>query len=178
VNLAVAAPVAGRTCPADYIYSPAVFDRPPEIEAETLYVVGGLYGNLAALDTIERLAAGEATPPRIVFNGDFTCLAALREFSLPLGQLTIINNGAAGMPNFSASMFGVVTRIATTRSPHRTLYGRNRDGIHIDALAVHYDQTAFLNRFLVCWPEGTAAHRSYFSRINAGPDFPMAIAVA
>ena len=43
-------------CPADYAYSPGVFDRAPDFEAQTLYVVGGLYGNLAALDAIE--AAG------------------------------------------------------------------------------------------------------------------------
>ena len=50
---------AGRMCPADYRYPPSVFDRPPELAADVLYVVGGLYGNLAALDEIERLAARE-----------------------------------------------------------------------------------------------------------------------
>ena len=38
---------AGRVCPVDYTYSPAVFARAPDLTAETLYVVGGLYGNLA-----------------------------------------------------------------------------------------------------------------------------------
>ena len=36
----------GRTCPVSYRYSARVFDRAPEIVAETLYVVGGLYGNV------------------------------------------------------------------------------------------------------------------------------------
>ena len=63
--------VAGRVCPADYVYSPKVFARLPDFEAETLYVVGGLYGNLAALDAVEQLAAQEMTPVTIVFNGDF-----------------------------------------------------------------------------------------------------------
>jgi hypothetical protein len=58
-------------CPADYRYSPAVFDRAPDFTAETLYVVGGLYGNAEALKEIERLAAAEPRPPAIVFNGDF-----------------------------------------------------------------------------------------------------------
>src|SRR6185312_15099106 len=62
---------SGRFCPADYYYSPAVFARAPEIVAETLYVVGGLYGNESALDAIEALASAEAHEPRIVFNGDF-----------------------------------------------------------------------------------------------------------
>jgi hypothetical protein len=305
-------------CPADYVYQPTAFDREPEIESDTLYVVGGLYGNGAALEAVERMAEAE---PRatVVFNGDFhwfdaepswfseieravarhlalrgnveteiarrgdvgagcgcayppsvsedtvrrsneilddlrlvadteartrlarlpmhlvarvgglrvgivhgdaaslagwrfaqdhldrvrddaaacawldhvrhashidlfasthTCLAALRDFALPSGRLTVVNNGTAGMPNFSHSIFGAFTRIATTRSPHRTLYGLLRDGIHVDALAVHYDRRAFLDRFLARWPEGTPAHQSYFSRISAGPDYPMARALA
>jgi hypothetical protein len=60
----------GRSCPLSYRYSPRVFDRPAEIEAETLYVVGGLYGNVEALRAIEALAADEAVAPAIVFNGD------------------------------------------------------------------------------------------------------------
>src|SRR5262245_29488325 len=60
---------AGRVCPADYRYSPTVFDRAPEFAADVLYVVGGLYGNLAALAEVERLAADEGA--QVVFNGDF-----------------------------------------------------------------------------------------------------------
>ena len=319
MNLAVAAPAAGRICPADYVYPPAVFDRAPEIESDVLYIVGGLYGNLAALDTVARLDAAESSPSTIVFNGDqhwfdadpewfaavergvarhlalrgnveteiarngdigagcgcayppnvgdgvvrrsnailralrasapqetrarlaalpmhlvarvgalrvgivhgdaaslagwrfapenldrarddaatgawldgvrrvsridvfastHTCLAALRDLALPRGRLTVINNGAAGMPNFSASTFGVVTRIAAVRAPRRTLYGIVRDGVRIDAIALHYDQRAFLDRFLARWPAGSPAHQSYFNRIATGPDYPMARAVA
>ena len=82
-----------------------------------------------------------------VFASTHTCLAALRDFDLPSGRLTVINNGAAGMPNFSGSRIGVITRIATTPSPYRTLYGLQRDGVYIDALAVPYDQDAFLGAF-------------------------------
>ena len=113
-----------------------------------------------------------------VFASTHTCLAALRDFALPAGRLTVINNGAAGMPNFSASTFGVISRIATSRSPHRTLYGLLRDDVRIDAIAVHYDRRAFLDRFLARWPQGSSAHQSYFSRIAGGPDYPMTCAVA
>ena len=246
---------AGRVCPRDYTYAPSVFAREPDFAADALYVIGGLYGNLAALSAIERLAESERVPPTLVFNGDFhwfdaepdwfaeverrvaphralrgnvetevarnadigagcgcaypdnvdadvvrrsnailrqlrphatprararlgalpmhlvaqvgdlrigivhgdagalagwrfahdalddpanarwlaemraasqvdvfaathTCLAALRDFDLPPGRLTVINNGAAGMPNFSGSRIGVITRIATTPSPY------------------------------------------------------------
>src|SRR5262249_15145963 len=61
----------GRFCPADYRHSASGFVRREDLRAETLYVVGGLYGNLAALDAIQRLAAAEASPARIAFNGDF-----------------------------------------------------------------------------------------------------------
>jgi hypothetical protein len=302
---------AGRICPRDYTYSPAELARAADFSADTLYVAGGLYGNLAALTAIEKLAAAERAPPDIVFNGDFhwfdaepgwfanvergvaphrllrgnieteiarnedvgagcgcaypdnvdddvvrrsneiltrlraeiapvegaplrdlpmhlvaqvgalrvgivhgdacslagwrfghdaldaahhrpwlddvagaarvdvfacthTCLAALRDFQLAAGRLTVINNGAAGMPNFSGSRFGLVTRIAKSPSPHAPLYGITRDGVHIDAIAVEYDHHAFLDRFLKRWPEGSSAHASYFRRIVDGPDYSIA----
>ena len=306
---------AGRVCPRDYTYAPTVFARGPDFAAETLYVIGGLYGNLPALEQIESLATRERTAPTFVYNGDFhwfdadpgwfaeiegavtphralrgnvefevarnadvgvgcgcaypesvdadvvnrsniilrqlrphatphararlgalpmhlvanvgdlrigivhgdaaalagwrfahdalddpanmhwladiraasqidvfasthTCLAALRDFERVPGRLTVINNGAAGMPNFSGTRFGVVTRIATTPSPHATLYGLQRDGLFIDALAVHYDEDAFLARFLARWPQGSAAYLSYFSRIVEGPDYSISRATS
>lgn len=63
--------IAGRSCPLGYGYSPEVFMRPPELLASTLYVIGGLYGNPFALDTVEALASHEAEAPQMVFNGDF-----------------------------------------------------------------------------------------------------------
>ena len=41
--------IAGRSCPPSYGYSPRVLARAAEIDAEVLYVIGGLYGNLLAL---------------------------------------------------------------------------------------------------------------------------------
>ncbi len=302
---------AGRTCPADYRYPASVFDRPAELTADVLYVVGGLYGNLAALAEIERLAAAEHAS--IVFNGDFhwfdaepdwfaevarrvarhrairgnveteiargadvgagcgcaypasveedtvrrsneilidlrrtavtlpgvaarlgelpmhlladvgglrigivhgdatalagwsfahdaldqastsalieairrashidvfasthTCLAALRDFVVPAGRTTVINNGAAGMPNFKDSRIGLITRISRAPSPHAPLYGLMRDGVHIDAIPVAYDHARFLTRFLARWPAGSAAHISYFQRISSGPAHEIA----
>jgi hypothetical protein len=300
---------AGRMCPRDYRYAASVFDRPAEFAAEVVYVVGGLYGNLAALDAVEALAARERASATIVFNGDFhwfdadpdwfaeierrtarhqairgnveteiargrdigagcgcaypasvddaaversnrildqlratarvvpgagrrlsalvmhrvarvgdlkvgivhgdatslagwgfahdalddpaalpwldevhrlsrvdifasthTCLAALRDFELTGGRLSIINNGAAGMPNFCGTRFGLVTRIATRPPPVPALYGITRRNVHIDAIALRYDDDAFLDRFLARWPEGSPAHASYFRRIDVGPE--------
>jgi hypothetical protein len=61
---------AGRVCPIDYWYGPAVFTRPPEIEADALYVAGGVYGNLPALEAAEAMALAEPGA-RLVLNGDF-----------------------------------------------------------------------------------------------------------
>lgn len=78
------------------------------------------------------------------------------------------------MPNFTAMLFGVVTRIAVTASPHQPLYGILHGRVWVDALALPYDTQAFLQRFLQRWPPGSAAHRSYFHRIVAGPDACLA----
>jgi hypothetical protein len=299
----------GRINPQDYSYTPSCFDRRPDLGTEVLYVVGGVYGNLAALDALDALLAAETAPTTVVFNGDFhwfdaqpgwfmdveerlrshrrirgnvetelarvddvgagcgcayppsvdddtvrrsnlilealqativglegvrerlsalpphlvaevagirvgivhgdatslagwgfdgsalddptrrawlaeigrasridvfasthTCTAALRTLRLPSGPLTVINNGAAGMPNFAATPFGVLSRIAASASPHRPLYGVAHGRVRVDAIALPYDVQAFLQRFLRRWPPGSAAHRSYFRRIVAGPD--------
>ena len=61
----------GRSCPLSYRYPARVFDRAPEIETETLYLIGGLYGNREALAAILTMAEHEPGPVTLVFNGDF-----------------------------------------------------------------------------------------------------------
>lgn len=62
---------AGRVCPLHYRYGAGALARAPEQLADTLYVVGGLYGNVFALDALEALIGAEAGPVEVVFNGDF-----------------------------------------------------------------------------------------------------------
>jgi hypothetical protein len=121
-----------------------------------------------ALDAIHRAARVD------MFASTHTCLAALRDFALREGRLSIINNGAAGMPNFSGLRGGLITRIATTPFPHRRCYGISRDGVSIDALPLDYDHDGFLDLFLARWPRGSAAHASYFQRLTSGPAYRMA----
>lgn len=296
----------GRACPLRYRYGPAAIARAPERSAETLYVIGGLYGNLPAFDAIEAIARAEPGPVTLCFNGDFnwfnvddagfrainervlrhdailgnveaelgsesdaagcgcaypdqvdqgtversnqihaalkrtaarhpdvlarlaalpmiaryrvgdarvgvvhgdaeslagwrfdaaalddpgeqdwradafaqagvdvfasthTCLPATRSYDHGTTKV-IANNGAAGMPNLSGTRFGILTRIATTPSPHPSLYGHTLQGAQIDALAINYDDTAWQERFLANWPEGSPAWLSYFDRIANGP---------
>lgn len=63
--------VPGRVCPLRYRYGSDAIAGAPERSAEILYVVGGLYGNLPALDAIEVLARGESGRVTLCFNGDF-----------------------------------------------------------------------------------------------------------
>lgn len=301
----------GRSCPLHYRYAPGNLARAPELETECLYVIGGLYGNAAALDAIFELAAQEAAAPTLVFNGDFnwfnadragfaalnakvlghtalrgnvetelaaddasagcgcgypdfvgdaeversnriidrlrdtarsqpalrrrlgalpmhltaavgtgrvaivhgdceslagwglsrealiapaqrtrvadwfraaradiiasshTCLPVLADFAHRGGTGIVANNGAAGMPNFSGSCYGIVTRIAVRPSPHAALYGTRTDHCHVDALPVHYDRQRWLDEFGANWPAGSPAHTSYFRRMTHGPDYRL-----
>ena len=298
----------GRSCPTHYRYSPSALARGADIHAETLYVVGGLYGNAAALDRILAMAAAETRRAKVVFNGDFnwfnvdpdefvrinaavrehsalrgnvetevagddlgagcgcaypddvsgdevsrsnTIMARLREtarafpavrswlgalpmhcvaevgavrvaivhgdaeslagwayseqalsdaagaerlrphfiaarvrviasthtclpvaFSLETseGPCVLFNNGAAGMPNFSDTRYGVVTRISVDPSPH-ALYSARIGPVHVEAVAVHYDHARWMETFCASWPEGSAAHLSYFDRMVRGPAY-------
>jgi hypothetical protein len=308
--------IPGRSCPLSYRYSPAVFKRPADLETETLYVAGGLYGNVPALDAIDALMAAEPVAPTLVFNGDFnwfntddgsfeninhrvlahralrgnvetelaggdgmagcgcaypasvsdeevqrsneilralnataarfpalraqlgalpmhaaarvgalrigivhgdaeslagwrfshdqldapeniawlqqafgaanidlfasshTCLPVARQFDFQHQPRGVINNGAAGMPNFAGTHCGLVTRISTLVSPHTPLYGFAMRGIHVDAVAVHYDQARWAVMFLANWPPGSPGHDAYFRRIILGPRYALATAAA
>jgi hypothetical protein len=88
--------------------------------------------------------------------------------------LTVINSGAAGMPNFSSTKFGLISRISAHPSRNLPLYGALHAGIHIDAIALDYDTDAFLKLFLSRWPDGTPAHQAYFERIANGPAYDIA----
>ena len=65
----------GRVCPLRYRYGAEAIAWAPVREASSLYVVGGLYGNVPALDEVERMVAAEhargGVTPTICFNGDF-----------------------------------------------------------------------------------------------------------
>jgi len=299
---------AGRVCPLRYRYGSAAIARAPERTVETLYVIGGLYGNLPALATIEAMARVEPGPVTLCFNGDFnwfnvddagfrainervlqhdailgnveaelgqdsdaagcgcaypesvdqgvversnqiharlkrtaarhpdllarvaalpmvaryrmgearigvvhgdadalagwrfdvaaldnpkeqawraeafakaqvdifasthTCLPVMRQFDLD-GKKLIANNGAAGMPNARGSCLGILTRIGTTPTPYASLYGYNLQDVHVDALAIQYDDPVWQQCFLKNWPEGSPAWLSYFERISKGPDY-------
>lgn len=106
------------------------------------------------------------------FASSHTCLPALRTFRFARGRAVVVNNGAAGMPNFAQTRFGLLTRISMHRATN-ALYGTNVAGAHVHAIAVRYDANAWERRFLASWPEHSPAHQSYFRRIAQGPAFAL-----
>jgi hypothetical protein len=61
----------GRSCPLAYRYQPEALSQQAQLEADTLFVVGGRYGNRADLQAVLERAADEPdVPATIVFNGD------------------------------------------------------------------------------------------------------------
>jgi hypothetical protein len=107
-----------------------------------------------------------------VFASSHTCLPAMRSYNLD-GPKLVANNGAAGMPNARGTQFGMLTRISAIPSPHLHLHSHHLQGVHVDALAIHYDDPAWRQCFLKNWPEGSPAWLSYFERITKGPDYHL-----
>lgn len=102
-----------------------------------------------------------------VIASSHTCLPVLQSIG---DERVIANNGAAGMPNFGGTRFGLATRISV-RQCGGALYGTQAAGIYIEAHPIAYDHDAWCRRFLASWPEGSDAHASYFSRILNGPRY-------
>ncbi|MCZ4323875.1 hypothetical protein [Pseudomonas anguilliseptica] len=89
-----------------------------------------------------------------------TCSAV----ALNLEHGALINNGAAGLPNFAGGRYGLLSRIASTPHP-AALYRCQRDGLFIEALPLSYDHTAFLADFDRQWPADSPATLSYRTRV-------------
>jgi hypothetical protein len=108
-----------------------------------------------------------------VFACSHTCLPVLQAFD---GRCAILNNGAAGMPNFRGTHYGLASRISVRPGP-RALYRTRLGALYLEAVPVDYDQRAWLRRFLDSWPPGSAAHASYYARMVEGPRYETAAAL-
>lgn len=114
-----------------------------------------------------------------VFASSHTCSAAFHIEPLPQGRTGLIsNNGAAGMPSAPGSLDGLFTRISASAlneqipeqacDQSRVLQATQIDGLWIEQVRVQFDQARWQQHFLSEWPEGSAAHTSYFKRISQG----------
>ena len=87
----------GRSCPLAYQYQPEALAQPAQLEADTVYVVGGLYGNPAALRAVlERAADEPGGPATIVFNGDFHWLDIDPEDFRAIGEAVLAHHATKG----------------------------------------------------------------------------------
>ncbi|GAB4175645.1 MAG: hypothetical protein Fur0039_18290 [Rhodocyclaceae bacterium] len=111
-----------------------------------------------------------------VFASSHTCAPVCRVFATSQGERAVINNGAAGMPNFAGTRHGLITRIAASSAPVAALYGLELRGVRVEAIPLEYDACAWERAFLANWPEGSDAHASYGRRILRGPDLDPACA--
>jgi rSAM/selenodomain-associated transferase 1 len=107
------------------------------------------------------------------FACSHTCLPVFQALPRPGGEPAwVLNNGAAGMPNFRGDGAGLLTRIATrpfTGAPALRRHGVVSRGVHVDALAVDSVMPAWRTLFLRQWPAGSDAHASYWQRLCEGP---------
>ena len=102
-----------------------------------------------------------------IFASSHTCLPVLQR--LENGGI-VVNNGAAGMPNFRGDSFGLVTRISVEPCKD-ALYAARNGKVFIEAIPLRYDAAAWHKRFLAQWPPGSSAHQSYWDRIVGGPNY-------
>lgn len=146
-------------------------------DPESLAGWGLAHDRLAEPGHADRLAAWCDAARADVFASSHTCLPACRELVFGHRRAVFINNGAAGMPNFSGTRFGIATRISTRPAqPELVLYGVRIGEVHVEAVRLDYDHDDWVRRFLSMWPEGSSAHRSYLQRIVAGPAYARSMA--
>lgn len=148
-----------------------------EVAGERVAVVHGDADGLAgwgfsqeSLATFEGRRAAQAAFERAgarAFASSHTCLPVLAWFP---GERIVVNNGAAGMPNFRGTRYGIATRISARRSDD-ALYAQRAGALHVEAVALEYDAAAWEQRFLAQWAAGSDAHRSYYQRIANGPNY-------
>ena len=87
---------AGRVCPLAYRYGAAALARAPERVVDTLYVVGGLYGNLPALARVSALFAAERGSAALCFNGDFNWFNVDEASFVAINEVVLANDAIVG----------------------------------------------------------------------------------
>jgi len=89
----------GQSCPPQYRYGPSAFHGEPTHRADTVYVVGGLYGNPEALRAILGMQEAEArrgTPVSLVFNGDHNWFDADAESFREINEVALASVAIRG----------------------------------------------------------------------------------
>ena len=109
-----------------------------------------------------------------IFASSHTCLPVFQEIGLKGNGRSgwVLNNGAAGMPNFKDDFAGLLTRISL--KPLKVAHSRASvrfEELFIDAVGIETNRDRTVQQFLSNWPQTSDAHESYFNRIISGPDY-------
>jgi len=147
-------------------------------------IVHGDAHSLAGWDYAQERLAGAAADAALardfaetdcrIIASSHTCLPVATDCLSIRGRCVLVNNGAAGMPNFRATHCGVITRIGLAPAAHvAPIYATQLDCVHIEALPLHYDHARWRAAFFANWPAGSPAYRSYFHRIEHGPRYEV-----
>lgn len=88
----------------------------------------------------------------------------------------VINNGAAGLPNFKDGNYGLISRISTFKSD-KAIYRTEIDNIYVEAVPVKYSTPEFIQWFDRIWKTGSPAEISYRERIVKSVDVEIADAL-
>lgn len=104
-----------------------------------------------------------------------TCLAYLDRFD---GGRAVINNGSAGMANFSGTVHGLVTRVSAfdVDPCSDALYSAAllEGGARVEAVPLQFDLDRWRRQFESIWPPNSPAYSSYHDRIvNGVPHWPV-----
>jgi len=108
------------------------------------------------------------------FASSHTCLPVLQAIMLEQEKKVgwVLNNGAAGLPNFQDDHAGLLTRISTTHfNGKQSRASVQHQGLYLDLVGIETDQVEVQKKFLAQWPVDSDAHHSYFSRIISGPKY-------
>ena len=107
-----------------------------------------------------------------------TCLPVFQHIGGAAAPRWVLNNGAAGMPNFRGDDAGLLTRFALRPfEGAERRFGVRCGEVFIDAIAVESDASTWRAEFQRLWPAGSDAHASYFDRMARGPDYDRCDAV-
>lgn len=91
-------------------------------------------------------------------------------------EISVINNGAAGLPNFCDGRYGIITRISESKSD-KAIYRTKVREVYVEGIAVKYDNEKFIKWFDKVWPTGSPAEISYRDRIVNSTDVSLKSAV-
>jgi hypothetical protein len=141
-------------------------------DAESLAGWGLAQEHLRAPAALRRAESWLDRAQADVIVSSHSCLPVFQR----LANGAVLNNGAAGLPNFRGDSAGMMVRLGVDPQPD-ACFGLKLAAVHAEALRIEVDAAAQQAAFLAQWPEGSDAHESYWHRLCAGPDYEPVLAL-